>query len=90
MFEVVWIQAALDDLAAIWTTGDSALRQRVTVATHQLDQALASNPNEEGESRDAGDRVCFIDPLGIEFEIDEERSRVFVLHVWQVRRRYGS
>jgi hypothetical protein len=40
MFQVEWLQSALDELAAIWMQADSALRQAITVATHQIDQLL--------------------------------------------------
>lgn len=38
MFRVEWLDQALDELAAIWTAADSALRQDITAAASQIDE----------------------------------------------------
>jgi hypothetical protein len=89
MFRVQWLQEALDELAAIWTQGDSELRQAITAAAHALDLELAANPYRESESREgeSEDRVLFVYPLGVQIEIDLPKRMVWVIHVWRFRRR---
>ncbi len=87
MFQVVWLQSALDELATLWMGANSATRQQITSAANAVDQALQANPMETGESRDGEERVFFIQPLGIQFEIDEARSLIRVLHIWDIRRK---
>jgi hypothetical protein len=85
MFHVVWLQTALDELAAIWTAADSPVRQAITAATHAIDQELQRDPH-QGESRPGGSRVFFVHPLGIQFRVAEDSSTVRVFHVWDIRR----
>jgi hypothetical protein len=40
IFRVLWLQSALDELAAVWTDADATLRQRITRASHWIDQEL--------------------------------------------------
>jgi hypothetical protein len=44
MFQVVWLQTALDELAAAWTNADSSIRQEITRAAQELDRELQSIP----------------------------------------------
>jgi hypothetical protein len=87
MFRVEWLQVALDELARIWMGADSRLRQAITAATNTIDQELQADPYRESESRDDEDRVLFVYPLGVQIEIDLSRRIVWILHVWQFRRR---
>lgn len=87
IFQVVWLQTALNELATIWVEADSVIRQAITEATHAIDGALQANPANQGDSREEGERVFFVYPLGIQFQIDAQHSLVRVLHVWDIRRR---
>jgi hypothetical protein len=87
MFQVIWLQTALDELATAWTQADSTLRKAITEAVRLIDQALETAPEEQGESRDQGRRIYFQVPLGITFTIDDTTSTVRVLHVWTIRER---
>jgi hypothetical protein len=87
MFNVRWKRSARDELANLWLQADSAMRHALTAATHQLDQKLRSDPISASESRGADDRVQFEFPLGVSFEIDQQRSEVRILHTWSFRRR---
>jgi hypothetical protein len=87
MFTVRWKRSASNELADLWTRGDSATRQAITEATDRIDRALARDPENQGESRQPGVRVFFEFPLGVRFEIDAEHSIVRVLQVWSYRRR---
>lgn len=87
MFEVRWIQSALDELMERWMEADSRLRAAITTSVNVIDVRLARNPLTEGEAREGAERVCFIDPLGVLFEVDATASRVYVIHVWIVQKR---
>jgi hypothetical protein len=87
MIEVIWLQQALDELATIWVQADSVVRQAITETAYVIDQELQSDPEGQGESRADGERVFFVYPLGIQFEVDAQRLVVRVLHVWDIRRR---
>lgn len=87
MFEVRWLQSALDDLAERWMQADGALRAAITSSVNAVDHRLSRNPTSQGESREGKERVLFVGPLGVLFEADDDSSRVYVIHVWLVRRR---
>lgn len=86
MFQVAWVQVALNELAAIWVQADSATRQAITVASHMIEQELQTNPHDKGESREGEERVFFVYPLGVQFEIIDATLLVRVLHAWDIRR----
>lgn len=83
MYSVVWSQTAVKDLAEIWTRGDSEAREAITRANAALAQRLQEEPFEASESREGNNRVIFMAPLGVLFQVDVEASRVRVDHVWQ-------
>jgi hypothetical protein len=88
MYQVEWIQSALDELAALWTQADSATRQAITAATHQIDQLLRTDPFDQSESRPGGRRMLHVSPLGITFRIEADGQTVTVLRVWLFRKRH--
>lgn len=90
MFQVVWLQTALDELAAIWLEEGSALRQAITAAAHAIDPLLHVDPQNQGESRADGQRILFQTPLGVTFEVRQQAGVVRILHVWLVRPRGRS
>jgi hypothetical protein len=90
MFQVVWLQTALDELAEAWIHADSLIRQEITRASKEIDRKLQSDPNQQGESRPQGRRVFFQYPLGVAFEVDSQRPIVRVIHAWRFRRRGHS
>ena len=57
MFQVEWLDDAIDELAAIWTRADSEKRRAITEASGALDRELRTNPQQQGESRGGGHRV---------------------------------
>jgi hypothetical protein len=87
MFRVEWVEAAIDDLAAIWMRVDSDQRRAVTSAANAIDVALRSDPFRESESRDDERRVFFAPPLGVFFSVDLPRRVVRVGQVWHYRPR---
>lgn len=82
MFRVVWLQAALDDLARLWVMADSALRQAITAAVPRLEHRLRTNPEEESESRqDLNQRVIVEGPLVAFLEMDDDNGVIVIGHV---------
>lgn len=87
MFQVRWERSALDELTTLWLGANSAMRAAITAATHALDEHLQTDPLHDSESREGGDRVLFIFPLGIRFAVEDEQHLVSVFQVWSFRRR---
>ncbi len=75
-FSIIWSEAAIQDLARIWL--QVADRNEITRAPNDIDQLLSHNPQFVGESRPGNQRVTFVDPLGIRFEIVVDDMRVTV------------
>lgn len=67
MFQVEWLQIALDELTNLWTQADSIQRQAITAASHVLEQRLKSD--------------TFVSPLAVRFQIEADGQTVTVLHV---------
>jgi hypothetical protein len=82
-YTVDWSEAALDELAAVWTAAvDQAA---VTASSHNLDQNLARDPYAVGFARNAPvNRTATDWPLGIDYEIVEDDKKVRVLRVWSL------
>jgi hypothetical protein len=67
MFQVVWLEASLDELADIWTHADSSVRQAITIAANSIDYELRTSPYNQGESREGQERVFYVYPWGFNF-----------------------
>jgi hypothetical protein len=87
MFRVRWKRSALNEVTAWWVQADSALRQAITTACRVIDQRLASDPQNEGESRSKGRRILFVPPLVVLFRLESDGQTVSVLQVRLFRRR---
>ena len=81
MFRLDWLQPALDELTNIWLQADTSLRLAITRATHEIERRLLTNPSNEGESRAQGQRLTFVQPLAVTFQIEADGRTVTVLHV---------
>jgi len=82
-FTVQLSPAGEQDLAAAWLASDD--RPAVTVAAHQMEQKLASNPLDAGESRGSTvSRIDHISPLGFTFDVIMDDATVFVTAIWLV------
>lgn len=80
-FDVVWDRDAESDLAEMWLAARD--RQRLSEASERIEERLRRSPETAGESREAGVRLVFEDPLWVEFEIDEPNRKVHILTVWR-------
>lgn len=81
-FTVIWDDDAEARLAAIYLT--AADKNAVSRAAYVLEQRLQTDPANAGESREAGERVTFVKPLGIRFKVVAGRT-VRVDHDWTYR-----
>jgi hypothetical protein len=82
MYRVEWIQTARDELTLLWILADSPARQAITAASAKIDPTLELDPLNVGESRTGDERVMFVDPLGVLFEVDAANHIVWVFSVW--------
>ena len=82
-YRVEWSKTAEQELSAAWSAAGD--RNAVTLASHSLDAALASDPLHFGKPRESSvGRVGFLHPLGVEFYVVEDDKRVVVLGVFAV------
>lgn len=77
---VVWKPAAQHDLTAIWLKALN--RQAVTRTSAELDRLLQRDPLNLGESREGNERVVFVLPLAIRYQVSEADRLVAVQEVW--------
>jgi plasmid stabilization system protein ParE len=82
-FTVVYAPEAERQLMELWL--DAAARRAVTAAADAIDEILASNPIEIGESRPEGMRILFVEPLAVIFRVQVEDRIVIVTEVWRFR-----
>ena len=87
MYQVQWLQSALDELADQWMRAPSEERQAITSAAHAVDRRLAEDPVKEGESRPKGRRITFVPPLALTFRVGSDEGIVTIVHVRVFRRR---
>jgi hypothetical protein len=88
MWNVIWAEPAMDELARRWNAADSAMRQAITEAAAELDRLLSQDPLQQSESRDPGERIMIVPPLGAVYRVDEGSNTVFVGHVWTFRQHH--
>jgi hypothetical protein len=82
-FTVVLTPPAEQHLAAAWLASDD--RPAVTLAAHRLEQKLASDPLNTGESRVSSvNRVDHLSPLGFAFDVVVDDATVYVTAIWLV------
>ena len=81
-FTVVWKPAAERQLADIWL--EATDRNSVTAATEAIESALATRPEELGESRPLDCRIAFVAPLALTFRVRVADRLVEVVSVRRV------
>ena len=80
-YDVVWLPAAEQELAAVWTA--SARRNEVTRAVAEIDRQLEAAAPSAGESRSGGRRILIERPVGVIFRV--LGRTVLVSRVWEHR-----
>jgi hypothetical protein len=78
-FTVVWLPAALRQLAALWNA--SADRNALTRAADRFDRLLRFDPGTKGVDY-YGDRLLVEPPLQVVFRVRPDDMLVEVLQVW--------
>ena len=79
---VTWLPSADAALIDIWLA--AADQAAVTAATNQIDNELAADPLNTGESRDADTRIHVVSPLAVYFDVEFDQNQVSVWAVWRV------
>lgn len=79
MYSLLWKPKAEGQLADAWTS--AADRAAVTRASEQLETLLTFAPSAIGESRTLGQRVAFLPPLVVTFDVDEIARQVTVVNI---------
>jgi plasmid stabilization system protein ParE len=69
----------MNKIADLWN--DSLDRQTITNAVAEVDRLLADDPDQQGEDF-YGDRLVFVDPLWVTFQVRPDDRIVQVLDVW--------
>lgn len=82
-FSIIWSEAAIQDLAAIWLHVSD--RTALNKAANEIDRLLARDPQYQGESRPGNERVIYIGPLAIRFDVVVDDLLVTVGAVWLIR-----
>jgi len=81
MFAVEWTDYALDLLADVFVSLDLAAQDQLTAAIEALNRRLATDPLDEGESRNAPFRLTFVGSLGVIYRVDATHGVVQVTEV---------
>ena len=82
MFRIIWLQEAIDGLAAAYNTSARVGRSRgVTVAAEEVERLLAHDPRSAGESRGDDLRMLGVTPLVIDFEVFPDQMTAVVKRV---------
>jgi hypothetical protein len=85
-FQVIWAPEAERRLTQVWLNNPAA-RALISAASHQIDVALANDPEEVGESRPEGRRIVHVAPLGAIYRVDHDTRIVTVTTLWYFEHR---
>jgi plasmid stabilization system protein ParE len=81
MYTVTWLPSAEQELANLWN--NAADRSQLAAAANAIDDALAANPLDAGESRGGITRIVFERPLAVLFDVDRSDRTAKVWDVWR-------
>ncbi len=84
---VTYRPSAQGDLADIWVNAPDP--QEVAETADAIDQVLANNPLEAGESRSGNSRIIIARPLSVLYDVypEDARVEVFAVSFWKGRER---
>lgn len=78
-FRVVWPRRAIESLARVYLAStDREQATAVTAAMAEVDRQLERFPQTAGESRIGNDRILFVRPIVVEFEVFADERVVVV------------
>ena len=80
-YTVIWQPAAESDLGRLWN--GAADRQEVAQAADQIDNLLATRPQSVGESRGDHERILFVPPLAVAYDVFDDDRQVVVWGIWR-------
>jgi len=81
-YTVVWTDDATADFMEIWAS--SIDKAAVTAAARFVDQVLESQPLHEKHEVVGGFGTLISELVGVDFWLDEDNLRVFVMAAWPV------
>jgi hypothetical protein len=88
IYDIEWLDAARQELAAIWQMADSAAQAATMRAIGRINDRLAIAPYTQGETRPPDDmRLMFELPLRVTYRIERFQGAVVVLHVRLIGKR---
>lgn len=84
-YTVLWLPDVERELTEIWLA--SADRDEISDATSRIESLLRLRPIKEGESRDMNQRILFVAPLAVTYEVREADRLVQVTSIWRFKSR---
>jgi hypothetical protein len=86
-YTVIWRHVLQAKLAELYVTAREQGQDAgaITRAVAEIDRLLRTQPGTRGESRADQERVLFVPPLTVTFEVHEEERIVYVLTVHRPR-----
>lgn len=82
-YTVVWVKSAEEEATRLWM--ECGNREEISQAVDAVDSLLQRQPY-EGESRgNVSDRVLWIEPVAVAFEVFEGDCIVRVKRIWLTR-----
>jgi hypothetical protein len=90
MFNIYRSQEAVTPLREAYEQADEELREAILQASRLVNLRLHEDPHSEGESRDTQTRILFQAPVGVLYEVDEDKKLVNILRSWAFRRATAS
>ncbi len=85
MFNIYRSQEAVTPLREVWEQADDDLREAILNASRLVNLRLHDNPHGEGESRDGRTRILFQAPIGVLYEVDDDKKLVSIVRSWAFR-----
>ena len=82
-FQVVWLPDSEAEFTRLWLGGRD--REALQEAATRIDEQLASDPWNAGESRSGNERIVFNGPLAVSFAVIASEQEVRVFHVSRTR-----
>jgi hypothetical protein len=82
-YTVIWSDAAIQELAAIWLQVRD--RTAITRTAHQIELTLSRDAQHVGEQRLGNQRITHVDPLGLRFDVIVDDLTVVIGAVWLTR-----
>jgi hypothetical protein len=81
-YTVVWTEDADAELAEIWVHDNT--RTRVTQAVNELERLLRESETARNASGVGKRRILSVDPIGIEFLVEDDDLLVTVTTIWRI------